>query len=128
MDGSWFISGIVDTRSYSLTVTNSNGDEYTCDALITVVEDTDPGDAPTCTMEAIPDTIPVGGGTTLVWTGSDNVTSAKLHPAGSTSYFADVTPDGSWWISGIVDSRGYSVTVMTDDGQTATCTADITTF
>jgi hypothetical protein len=128
MDGSWYIGGITDSRSYSLTVSNSNGDEYTCDAPITVVEDTDPGTAPTCTMEAIPDDIPVGGGTTLVWTGSDNVVSAKLHPAGSTSYFADVTPDGSWYISGITNSRGYSVTVETVGGQTATCTADITTF
>lgn len=127
MDGSWFIGGITDSRSYSLTVQNSNGDEYTCDAPITVVEETDPGTLPTCTLEAIPDTIPAGGGTTLVWTSSDNVVSAKLSPEGSTSYFADVTPNGSWWISGINDSRGYSVTVETAGGQTETCTVGITT-
>lgn len=127
LDGSWWISGITDSRTYSLTVKTAGGRTATCDAPITVIADEgqEEGEAPTCEISAAPDTILAGGGTTLLWDSSENVVSAVLHPTGSTSYFAEVTPSGSWWISGIVDSRSYSVTVRTADGQTATCDAPI---
>lgn len=142
VNGSWYISGIVDSRTYSLTVMNSSGEEYTCDAPIVVEngngggnggdngnggeEPVDPGLAPTCELEAVPSEIGPGGATTLVWTGAgDNLKEAKLHPTGSTSFFATVTPSGSWYISGIVDSRSYSVTIFTTDGQQVTCDAPI---
>ncbi len=123
LNGSWWISGIVDTRTYSLTVATSSGRTATCNAHIAVDEPS--SEAPTCEISANPNNISYNGGTTLQWTSSDNVVSAKLHPTGSIDYFANVTPSGSWWISGIVDSRSYSVTVKTADGQTATCDVPI---
>jgi ABC-type thiamin/hydroxymethylpyrimidine transport system permease subunit len=122
LNGSWYFEGIVDSREYTLTVETASGLTADCDAPITVVADT----APTCSMIASPDTIEFNGGTSLVWESSDNVVAATLHPQGSTSYFANVTPSGSWWISGITNTRGYSVTVTSAGGQTATCDAIIT--
>jgi hypothetical protein len=128
--GSWFITGITNTRSYSLTVANANGDEYTCSAPITVIDEgTGGGGNPdlSCTVSATPTDIAQGGATTLAWTSSTGTVSAKLHPFGSTEYFADVTPEGSWYISGIVDTRQYSVTVYDEDGNSATCDTPVIT-
>lgn len=127
-NGSWFISGIRDTREYSLTVTTSGGLSYICDAPVTVTSETTEGEAPTCDVEAVPSSIPVGGATTLVWTSSDNVVSAKIHPTNSSSFFATVTPEGSWYISGITNTRSYSVTVYTAEGKSATCDAPVATL
>ena len=125
--------GILDTRSYTLTVTNAAGDTYDCDAPIVVLaedEETEEGGgnegnpALSCEVEAVPSTIGAGGATTLVWS-STGAVSAKLSPTGSNSFFADVTADGSWYISGIQDSRSYTVTVFDAEGNTATCNAPI---
>lgn len=133
VNGSWFISGIADSRTYSLTVTNSNGDEYTCDAPIVVTTPEEPdGDTPvvnpdlSCEVVAVPANISAGGATTLVWTGSAAAVSAQISPTGSASFFASVTPSGSWYISGIADTRSYTVTVFDTNGNSATCDAPIT--
>lgn len=132
VNGSWYISGITDSRTYSLTVTNSNGDEYTCDAPIVVSPEVPNGDLPvenpdlSCEVEAVPSSILAGGATTLVWTGSAAAVSAKISPTGSPSFFATVTPSGSWYISGIADTRSYTITVFDAEGNFATCDAPIT--
>ncbi len=80
---------------------------------------------PTCSMYADPSTIAAGGGTTLIWNSSENVVSATLHPKNSSSWMQDVPTDGSWWISGIVDSRVYTLTIEGEDGQTSSCDAQV---
>ena len=133
MNGSWYISGIVDSRSYALTVETAGGLTHTCDVYVTVqgeMPDEENGNetidsTPSCTITAVPTTIQVGGGTTLVWESTPNVVSVKLSPKNSTSYFATVTPSGSWWISGITNTREYSATVFTDDNKSAVCTVQI---
>ncbi|PID52296.1 MAG: hypothetical protein CR972_02365 [Candidatus Moraniibacteriota bacterium] len=123
LDGSWWISGITDSRVYTLTVENEEGVTATCDAPITVNEGVN--EELTCEMYADPSTIAQNGGTNLVWSSTGNVVNAKLHPTGSTSYFADVSANGSWWISGISNNRSYSVTLWDAQGNTVTCDAPI---
>lgn len=130
LDGSWYISGIIGSRTYSLTVENADGEEYTCDADIEVVSpstgDSGGGSLPSCDMEAVPQIILVNGATTLVWEGSANAVAAKLTPTGSDYVIANVTPSGSWYLSGISNSRSYSVTVRTGTGLEYTCDAPVT--
>jgi hypothetical protein len=66
------------------------------------------GDPVSCTLIATPDTIEVGGGTTLTWTLSSNVVSAVLKGKNSNSWMQNVALDGSWYISGILDSANKS--------------------
>lgn len=130
LDGSWFISGIIGSRTYSLTVENANGDEYTCDADIVVESPTTgnsaSGNLPSCDMDAMPEIIEINGATTLVWEGSANAVAAKLTPTGSSYVIANVTPSGSWYLSGITNTRSYSVTVRTGTGREYTCDAPVT--
>ncbi len=123
LDGSWWISGIVDSRGYTLTVENAEGITSSCDAFVTVEEGV--VEELTCDMYADPATIAEGGGTSLVWSSTGEVVTAKLHPTGSESYFAEVGPAGSWWISGITDTRSYSVTLWNESGDSVTCDAPI---
>ena len=124
LNGTWWISGIVDTRDYTLTVESADGQTADCDAHITVNEETN--EELTCEMSANPNSIASGEGTSLVWSSTGNVVSAYLHPTGSEHSFAEVGPNGSWWIGGINDSRSYSVTLTDDEGNTVTCDAPIT--
>jgi len=124
LDGSWWISGIMDSRDYTLTVENAEGVMADCDAHVTVEEGT--SEELTCDMYADPSTIMENGGTNLMWSSTGEVVMAKLHPTGSESYFADVSADGSWWIAGITNSRSYSVTLWDDAGNSVTCDAPIT--
>lgn len=130
LDGSWYISGIIGNRTYSLTVTTAGGQEYTCDADIVVnspeTGNSNGGSLPSCDMSAVPQIIQVNGATTLVWEGSANAVAAKLTPTGSDYVIANVTPSGSWYLSGISNSRSYSVTVKTGTGREYTCNAPIT--
>lgn len=130
LDGSWYISGIIGTRTYSLTVETAGGLSYTCDAKVTVISpDTGTsgeGDAPSCDMNAVPEIISVNGATTLVWDGSENAVSARLSPTGSSYVIAHVTPSGSWYLSGITNTRSYSLTVRTATGLEYTCNAPVT--
>lgn len=130
LDGSWYISGIIGTRTYSLTVETPGGLTYTCDAKITVVSpDTGTsgeGEAPSCDMSAVPEIISVNGATTLVWDGSENAVAARLNPTGSSYVIANVTPSGSWYLSGITNTRSYSLTVRTATGAEYTCNAPVT--
>ena len=120
----WWISGIVDSRDYTLTVESADGQTADCDAHITVEEGTN--EELTCDMYANPASIASGEGTSLIWSSTGNVISAYLHPTGSQHVIANVGPDGSWWISGITDTRSYSVTLTDDEGNTVTCDAPIT--
>jgi hypothetical protein len=122
LDGAWWISGIVDSRDYVITVSSEDGQTSDCEVRITVGESTT--EELTCDMYADPSTIEENGGTNLMWN-STGAVSAKLHPTGSTSYFADVSIDGSWWIGGIMNSRSYSVTLWDDNGNSVTCDAPI---
>jgi hypothetical protein len=124
LNGVWWISGIVDSRDYTLTVESADGQTADCDAHITVREEV--GEELSCEMYADPSTISQNGGTNLIWSSTGNVVSAYLHPTGSEHAFAEVGPNGSWWISGIVDSRSYSVTLTDDEGNSVTCDAPIT--
>ncbi len=130
LDGSWFITGIIGSRTYSLTVENSNGDEYTCDADVVVnspaTGNSGSGNLPSCDMEAVPQIIEVNGATTLVWDGSENAVAAKLTPTNSSYVIANVTPSGSWYLSGISNTRSYSLTVRTGTGREYTCDAPVT--
>lgn len=124
LDGSWWISGIVDSRYYTLTVENADGVTASCDAFIEVEEGV--SEELTCDMYADPEAIAQNGGTNLMWSSTGAVVEAKLHPTGSESYFADVSASGSWWISGIVDTRSYSVTLWDEEGNSVTCDAPVT--
>jgi hypothetical protein len=124
LNGTWWISGIVDSRDYTLTVESADGQTADCDAHITVREEV--GEELTCDMYANPATIAENGGTSLIWSSTGNVVSGYLHPTDSEHSFAEVGPNGSWWISGITDSRSYSVTLTDDEGNTVTCDAPIT--
>ncbi len=130
LDGSWYISGIIGSRSYSLTVQTAGGLEYTCDADVVVTSPTTGtsggGSLPNCDMNAVPQIISVNGATTLVWSGSANAVAAKLTPTGSDYVIANVTPSGSWYLSGISNSRSYSLTVRTGTGREYTCNAPVT--
>lgn len=130
LDGSWYISGIIGTRTYSLTVETAGGLEYTCDAQVTVngpdTSTTGGGALPSCDMNAVPEIISVNGATTLVWDGSENAVAARLNPTGSSYVIANVTPSGSWYLSGITNTRSYSLTVRTATGLEYTCDAPVT--
>ena len=129
-NGSWYISGIIGTRTYSLTVKTAGGLEATCDALITVnspeTGNSGTGDLPSCDMNAVPEIISVNGATTLVWDGSENAVAARLNPTGSNYVITNVTPSGSWYLSGITNTRSYSLTVRTATGLEYTCDAPVT--
>ncbi len=72
------------------------------------------GDSVHCTIDANPGVVE-NGATTLIWWSSENVTSANLEGVGA------VDPKGYWWTNGIESDTTYTLTVMTDDGQSATC-------
>jgi len=74
----------------------------------------------------VPEIIEVNGATTIVWEGSTNAVAAKLTPTGSSYVIANVTPSGSWYLSGISNTRSYSVTVRTGTGREYTCDAPVT--
>jgi|GEM_PF-2561707 len=124
----YWISSVDTSRTYTLTVYGADGQMSTCEAEI-MVEGEDGGEVeagtPSCSVTASPSTIAAGGETTLNWT-SENAVSSKLSPTGSMSYFAEGSADGSWHISGITDSRSYSVTVYGADGSSSTCDVQIT--
>jgi len=124
LNGWWWISGIVDSRDYTLTVTSEDGQTADCDAHITVEEGM--SEELSCNMYADPATIAENGGTNLIWSSTGDVVSAYLHPTGSEHSFANVSPNGSWWISGITNTRSYSVTLTDSEGNTVTCDAPIT--
>lgn len=130
LGGSWYISGIIGTRTYSLTVETAGGLEYTCDVELTVnspeTGNSGEGDLPSCDMNAVPEIISVNGATTLVWDGSENAVAARLNPTGSNYVIANVTPSGSWYLSGITNTRSYSLTVRTATGLEYTCEAPVT--
>ena len=77
-------------------------------------------------MNAVPEIIEVNGATTLVWDGSEDVVAAKLTPTNSSYVIANVTPSGSWYLSGITNTRSYSLTVRTATGVEYTCDAPVT--
>lgn len=130
LGGSWFISEIISTRTYSLTVETAGGLEYTCDVEVTVnspeTGNGGEGDLPSCNMNAVPEIISINGATTLVWDGSENAVAARLNPTGSSYVIANVTPSGSWYLSGITNTRSYSLTVRTATGLEYTCDAPVT--
>jgi len=74
------------------------------------------GDSVHCTIDANPGVVE-NGATTLIWWSSENVTSATLEGVG------EVDPRGFWWTNGIEADTTYTLTVTTDDGQSATCEA-----
>ncbi len=120
--GWWWIDRVEETTEYTLTVETESGEYATCSTTVTVDQEEpveEVAQAPTCEIVADPNPLP-GDATTLMWT-SENAVSAKLHPYGSDSYFADVSDAGSWYISGITDARGYSLTVWGVDDQKTTC-------
>ena len=123
LNGSWWISGIVDSRDYALTVSAEDGQTAECDVHITVQDGV--SEELTCDMYADPATIAENGGTNLMWSSTGDVVSAYLHPTGSEHGFAEVGPNGSWWIAGISNSRSYSVTLTDAEGNTVTCDAPI---
>lgn len=130
LGGSWYISGIIGNRTYSLTVETAGGLSYTCDVDITVnspeTGTSGEGEYPSCDMNAVPEIISVNGATTLVWDGSENAVAARLNPTGSNYVIANVTPSGSWYLSGITNTRSYSLTVRTATGLEYTCDAPVT--
>ena len=81
---------------------------------------------PTCHLRANPNTIQAGGATTLIWWTTGGVTQSKLYPKGSDHLIKTFRGDnGWWWISGITDTREYTIKVKNNDGQTASCTTRI---
>jgi len=78
------------------------------------------GGAPACTMYANPSTIDYNGGMYLNWDVNENVTYALLHPKGSYSWTMEVSPtDGSWWMSGLRNTRDYTLTVYNENEESA---------
>lgn len=83
--------------------------------------------APSCEMSANPDVIQVGGAITLSWYANVVVAKAKLYPKGSEHLIREFseTDRGSWWISGIIDSREYTLVIESRAGEIASCNASV---
>lgn len=103
-----------ESRSYTMTVHGANGQTATCSTNVEVEQQA----APTCWINTSPSSIQEGGSTTLQW-GSNNANSATISDLGSVSVSGSRTvyPYGT---------RSYSMTVYGNNGQTATCSTDVT--
>ena len=83
-------------------------------------------DGPSCRMHANPASITKGGATTVIWYGSPDVIKATLYPKGSEHIIKTfASKEGWWWMSGIVDSREYTLIVENDKGETGSCDAQV---
>lgn len=115
VNGSYVVSNVTSNRTYSLTVTGSNGQTATCQAPIVVQQQ---NVTPSCTISASPYSITQGQSVTLYWS-STNASSAFINPnvgtvgtAGSMQVF----PQGN---------STYTLTVMGTNGQTVTCQTSV---
>ncbi len=112
-DGSRVVSPDT-TTTYTLTVSNDDGDED-CSVKVTVIP---PPQKPSCTLSANPGVVEYGGSSTLTWT-STNGTSVSLdHGIGS------VSKNGSHTVSNLTGDVTYTLTV-TSQGGVAKCQTTI---
>ena len=88
--------------------------------------ETSSGESPICHLRANPNEISIGGGTTLIWWSTGGVVEGKLYPKGSDHLIKTFSGDRGWhWISGIVDTRKYTLVVKNEAGNTADCDAEV---
>ncbi len=108
--GSYSTPALYSSKTYTMTVTNSDGVSRTCSTSVYVQNNP----APTCTLYINPDRVNAGSSATVVWS-SSNATSAYI------TEFGNVSLSGSRTISNITYNKTYTMTVTGFDGQTATC-------
>jgi len=116
LNGSFTVSNLTNTTTYTLTAVGTNGQTVTCNVTVTV--NVAPN-LPSCTLTASPSSIQQGGSVTLTWT-SQNAVSAHLSPPGQSvglSGSMTVHPTGN---------TTYVLTVTDSQGRSATCQAPVT--
>ncbi len=108
LSGSYALSNITANKTYTMTVTGPGGtSQCSTDIFVSSVP------APTCTINAIPNSVPYGGSSTIVWS-STGATSAYISGIGNVSTY------GSRTETNIKSSRTYTMTA-TGPGGTSTC-------
>lgn len=105
------------TTTYKMNVTNAFG-TGTCETIVEVT----PGIIPTCTLDPSPNTITVGMGTTLIWTGT-NAASASINNG-----VGIVAPAiGGTVLAYPTSNTSYTMTVTSTTGHTNTCSSALVT-
>lgn len=122
-DGSWWMSGLRNTRDYTLTVYNENEESADCDAHITVL-DAPPAEL-TCNMSAVPQNIHSGDNASIVWSTTGNVVSGELRKEGSSQVIEYVNPNGSWSFNDVTRDANYTIVFKDVSNNTVTCEASI---
>ena len=117
LNGSQTVSNIVQTTTYTLTVTSASGQSVTCQTTVTVQA---PPNLPSCTISANPTTVQSGGSSTLSWT-SQNAVNASISPN-----IGPVALNGSQLVSNITQTTTYTLTVTDSLGRSANCQTTIT--
>ncbi len=84
------------------------------------------GNVPTCRIHTNPSAILKGEATTVIWYASPDTIKATLYPKGSDHVIKVFSgQEGWWWMSGITDSREYTLIVENAEGKTGSCTAGV---
>ncbi len=115
LNGSYTVSNLQSTKTYKMTVKNSDGKTATCSAKVTVNKPQVP--APSCSIRVTPSTIDEGDDVTLVWSTS-NAVSARISDG-----IGSVALAGSKTIYNLKATERYTMTVENSEGETATCSA-----
>lgn len=105
------------SKTYELIAKNKTGETAICKANLVV---NPPVEAPSCTLRAIPSSVPYGGSATLVWT-STYATSASISSVGA------VAVSGSRIIDNITSNKRYTMFVS-GKGGSSVCSADINVY
>ncbi len=108
------INNLTSTRTYIMTVLNSEGVSRTCQTTVYVSS----VEAPSCSVYISPSVVDYGDDATIVWS-SANASSVYISGIGY------VSSAGSRILEDITSSKTYTVTVKSDDGQSSTCSARV---
>lgn len=109
--GSRYVSNLYATKTYTMTVWNSEGESAQCSTKVTVTHDT--YEEPSCWINSNPSSINENESAYLTWN-SANANSASLSSVGS------VAVNGSYTVRPGA-TKTYTLTVYGDNGQSAQC-------
>jgi hypothetical protein len=110
------------SRSYTMTVENSDGETRTCDAYVDVekhIVPPPPSNELFCTINASPNYIQSGASSVLSWQTYGNVSSAWL-----SGGLGPVSQSGSLFIRP-KQSQNYTLTISDGYGRTRTCSTNV---
>ncbi len=116
LNGSYTFANITSNRTFILTVVGTNGTTINCQTSVVVNEIPN---APSCALNANPNSVNYGGSSTLTWSSSNAVSAVIDNGIGG------VAVNGSYVVGNITSNRTYTLTVTAANGQTATCQAPI---